>query len=249
VALDTPAIEVRDLTKAFGGVVAVDRVSFSVCARARHALIGPNGAGKTTTFNCIAGSLRPSAGQVLLFGEDITRHPEPDRSRRGLARTYQITNLFPRLTVLENAVLAVHGPARRRWVLWSPVEAFGDDVARAEAALDRVGLGARVDDPVSRLSYGERRQLEFALALAAAPRVLLLDEPTAGLSPLERERVVRTIAQVPRDVSILLIEHNMDVVLELADRITVLHQGRVVVEGTPDEVRSDAEARKVYLGA
>jgi len=249
VALDSTAIEVRDLTKAFGGVVAVDRVSFSVRARERHALIGPNGAGKTTTFNCIAGSLRPSAGQVLLFGEDITRHPEPDRSRRGLARTYQITNLFPRLTVLENAILAVHGPARRRWVLWSPVEAFGHDVARAEAALDGVGLGARAHDPVSRLSYGERRQLEFALALAAAPRVLLLDEPTAGLSPLERERVVRTIAQVPRDVSILLIEHNMDVVLELADRITVLHQGRVVVEGTPDEVRSDAEARKVYLGA
>jgi branched-chain amino acid transport system ATP-binding protein len=248
VALDAPAIEVRGLTKAFGGVVAVDRVSFRVGAQERHALIGPNGAGKTTTFNCIAGSLHPSAGQVLLFGEDITRWREPDRSRRGLARTYQITNLFPRLTVFENVVLAVHGPARR-WIVRSPVEAFADDVGRARAALEQVGLDGRRDDPVTRLSYGERRQLEFALALAAAPRVLLLDEPTAGLSPLEREQVVRTIAQIPRDVSLLLIEHNMDVVLELADRITVLHYGRVVIEGTPDEVRSDAEARKVYLGA
>ena len=248
-AVDAAVIEVRELTKVFGGLLAVDRVSFGVRLRERHALIGPNGAGKTTIFNCIAGSLRPSGGQVLLFGDDITNLPEPDRSRRGLARTYQITNLFPRLTVLENAILAVHGPARRRWNVTSPVEAFSEDVERACAALERVGLGQRRDDPVSRLSYGERRQLEFALALAAAPRVLLLDEPTAGLSPLEREQVVRTIAHIPRDVSILLIEHNMDVVLELADRITVLHYGRVVVEGTPDEVRSDSEARKVYLGA
>jgi branched-chain amino acid transport system ATP-binding protein len=248
VAPEASAIEVRELTKAFGGVLAVDRVSFRVRLRERHALIGPNGAGKTTIFNCIAGSVRPSAGQMLLFGEDITNRPEPERSRRGLARTYQITNLFPRLTTLENTVLAVHGPTHRQWVLHRPVEAFGEDVERACAALERVGLGHRRDDPVSQLSYGERRQLEFALALAAAPRVLLLDEPTAGLSPLEREQVVRTIAQVPRDVSILLIEHNMDVVLELADRITVLHYGRVVVEGLPAEVRADAEARKVYLG-
>jgi branched-chain amino acid transport system ATP-binding protein len=243
-----PAIEVRDLTKAFGGVVAVDQVSFQVRLRDRHALIGPNGAGKTTTFNCIAGSHRPTAGQVRLFGEDITHRSEPDRSRRGLARTYQITNLFPRLTVLENAVLAVQASTRRQWVLHRPVATYRADVERACAALERVGLGHRGDDPVSRLSYGERRQLEFALALAAAPRVLLLDEPMAGLSPHERERVVQTIAGIPRDVSILLIEHNMDVVLELADRITVLHFGRVVAEGTPAEIRSDAEARKVYLG-
>jgi branched-chain amino acid transport system ATP-binding protein len=243
------AIEVRGLTKTFGGLVAVDGVSLRVRHRERHALIGPNGAGKTTIFNCMAGSLRPSAGQVLLFGEDITNRPEPERSRRGLARTYQITNLFPRLTALENTILAVQGPTHRQWVVHRPVEAFGQDVQRAYAALERVGLGHRQDDPVSQLSYGERRQLEFALALAAAPRLLLLDEPTAGLSPPERERVVRTIAQVPREVSVLLIEHNMDVVLELADRITVLHYGRVVVEGAPAEIRADAEARKVYLGA
>jgi branched-chain amino acid transport system ATP-binding protein len=247
-AADGWALEVRDLTKAFGGLVAVDRVSLGVRRRGRHAVIGPNGAGKTTLFGCMAGSLRPSAGRVLLFGDDVTRAPEPQRSRRGLARTYQITNLFPRLTAFENAVLAVQAPTRRLWVSHRPVGAFGDDVTRARTAIDRVGLGHRRDDPVDRLSYGERRQLELALALAAAPRVLLLDEPMAGLSPVERERLVRTIAEIPRDVSILLIEHNMDVVLELADRITVLNYGRVVVEGSPAEIRSDPEARKVYLG-
>jgi branched-chain amino acid transport system ATP-binding protein len=242
------ALEVRALTKLFGGLLAVDRVSLGVRPRERHALIGPNGAGKTTLFNCMAGNMRPSSGQGLLFGDDVTRVSEPQRSRRGLARTYQITNLFPRLTAFENVILAVQAPTRRLWMPQRRVDAFADDVARARTAIDRVGLGHRRDEPVNRLSYGERRQLELALALAVAPRVLLLDEPMAGLSPVERERLVRTIAEIPREVSILLIEHNVDVVLELADRITVLNYGRVVVEGTPAEIRSDTEARKVYLG-
>ena len=243
------ALEIGKLTKTFGGVLAVDGVSMRVPVGQRHALIGPNGAGKTTLFNCIAGTLAPSAGQVLLFGHDVTALAEPQRAALGLARTYQITNLFPGLTALENVLLAAQGTTRQKWVLHRPVAAFPDTLKAAAAALGRVGLGPRAPEPVQRLSYGERRQLEFALALACRPRTLLLDEPTAGLSPADREGIVKTIAQVPRDITVLLIEHNMDVVLELADMITVLHNGRVVVEGTPDEVRANPQAREVYLGA
>ena len=247
--MDGAALQVTDLRKAFGGLLAVDRVSMRVAAGERRALIGPNGAGKTTLFNCVAGTLRPTGGQVFLFGQDVTRRTEPQRAALGLARTYQITNLFPGLTALENVLLAVQGTTRQKWILHRPVAAFRDSLDQAAGTLDRVGLGQRASQAVHRLSYGERRQLEFALALAGRPRALLLDEPTAGLSPADRERIAKTIAQVPRDITVLLIEHNMDVVLELADRITVLHNGSVVVEGTPDEVRANPQAREVYLGA
>ncbi len=243
------ALEIADLTKAFGGLLAVDHVSLRVPTGQRHALIGPNGAGKTTLFNCIAGTLPPTTGRVTLFGRDVTRLAEPRRTSLGLARTFQISNLFPGLTGLENVLLAVQGTARHKWVLHRPVEAYPECLDRAAAELERVGLAHRAGEPVHRFSYGERRQLEFALALASRPRAILLDEPAAGLSPAERERIVRTIFQVPRDITVLLIEHNMDVVLGLADRITVLHNGRVIVEGTPDEVRADPQAREVYLGA
>ena len=247
--MERDALEIVDLAKAFGGLRAVDGVSMRVPVGRRHALIGPNGAGKTTLFNCIAGALMPTAGRVLLFGQDVTRVVEPERATLGLARTYQITNLFPGLTVLENVLLAVQGTTRQKWVFHRSVDAFPESRARAEQALERVGLGQRAGEPVHRLSYGERRQLEFALALASRPRALLLDEPTAGLSPADRERIAKTIAQVPRDITVLLIEHNMDVVLGLADRITVLHYGRVITEGTPEEVRANPQAREVYLGA
>ena len=247
--MERPALEIADLTKTFGGVLAVDHVSLCVPVGRRHALIGPNGAGKTTLFNCVAGTLAPTGGRVALFGQDVTRLAEPRRACLGLARTYQITNLFPGLTTLENALLAVQGTTRQKWVLHRPVGAFRETLDRAAQALERVGLAPRAAEPVHRLSYGERRQLEFALALASRPRTILLDEPAAGLSPADRDRIARTIAQIPRDITVLLIEHNMDVVLGLADRITVLHQGRVITEGTPDEVRADPQAREVYLGA
>ena len=247
--MERAALEIANLSKAFGGLLALDGVSLRIPAGERRALIGPNGAGKTTLFNCIAGRLAPSAGRVLLFGRDVTGLAEPQRAALGLARTYQITNLFPGLTALENVLLAAQGTTRQKWVLHRSVAAFPETQQAAAAALERVGLGQRAPEPVQRLSYGERRQLEFALALACRPRALLLDEPTAGLAPAERDRIAKTIAQVPRDITVLLIEHNMDVVLELADRITVLHNGRVVVEGTPDEVRANPQAREVYLGA
>ena len=247
--MEQAALEIRDLTKAFGGLLAVDHVFLRVPTGRRHALIGPNGAGKTTLFNCIAGTLAPTSGRVTLFGQDVTRLAEPRRASLGLARTYQITNLFPGLTTLENVLMAVQGTTRQKWVFHRPVDRFHESLDRAAAELERVGLGHRAGEPVHRLSYGERRQLEFALALACRPRALLLDEPTAGLSPADRNRISKTIAQVPRDITVLLIEHNMDVVLELADRITVLHNGRVVVEGPPDEVRANPQAREVYLGA
>ncbi len=247
--VDGHALQVTDLSKAFGGLLALDHVSLRVPEGERRAIIGPNGAGKTTLFNCITGTLPPTAGRVLLFGRDVTRLGEPERAGLGLARTYQITNLFPALTALENVLLAVQGKSREKWVLHRTVSAFPQSRARATAELERVGLAHRAAEPVSRLSYGERRELEFALALASRPRALLLDEPTAGLSPADRDRITKTIAQIPRDITVLLIEHNMDVVLELADRITVLHNGRVVVEGTPDEVRANPQAREVYLGA
>ena len=247
--MERDALEIAGLVKAFGGLLAVDGVSMRVPVGRRHALIGPNGAGKTTLFNCIAGTLMPTAGLVFLFGQEVTRRAEHRRAGLGLARTYQITNLFPGLTLLENVLLAVHGTTRQKWVLHRPLEAFPESQARAAQELERVGLARRAGEPVHRLSYGERRQLEFALALASQPRALLLDEPTAGLSPADRERIVSTIAQVPRDITVLLIEHNMDVVLGLADRITVLHYGRVITEGTPEEVRANPQAREVYLGA
>jgi branched-chain amino acid transport system ATP-binding protein len=185
---------------------------------------------------------------VTLFGRDVTRLPEPRRASLGLARTYQITNLFPGLTALENVLLAVQGTTWQKWILHRPVTAFRESLDRAAQELDRVGLAPRAGEAVQRLSYGERRQLEFALALASRPRAILLDEPAAGLSPADRDRIAKTIAQVPRDITVLLIEHNMDVVLGLADRITVLHQGCIITEGTPDEVRANPQAREVYLG-
>ena len=247
--MERGALEVVELTRVFGGLMALDRVSMRVPMGQRRGLIGPNGAGKTTLFNCITGSLAPTAGGIFLFGQKVTHLPEYQRAALGMARTYQITNLFLGLTALENVLLAVQGTTGQKWVLHRPVDAFRESLDRAAGELQRVGLAHRAAEPVSRLSYGERRQLEFALALASRPRALLLDEPTAGLSPADRDRIAKIIAQVPRDITVLLIEHNMDVVLGLADRITVLHYGQVITEGTPDEVRANPQAREVYLGA
>jgi branched-chain amino acid transport system ATP-binding protein len=223
-------------------------VSLAVTAGERRVLIGPNGAGKTTLFHCITGTLRPTSGRVALFGRDVTHDPEHRRTALGMGRTFQITNVFAELTLLENLALAIVGTDRRKWVMHRPLEAFGEVRRQALAGLEAVGLAERADRPVKLVSYGERRQLELALALNTRPKVLFLDEPCAGLSPSERQRISKMISALPRDITLVMIEHDMDVALGLADRVTVLHQGRVILEGTPDEVRANAEVRDVYFG-
>jgi branched-chain amino acid transport system ATP-binding protein len=242
------AIEVGDLTKEFGGLRAVDRVSLSVPAGERRVLIGPNGAGKTTLFHCITGTLRPSAGGVAFFGRDVTHLAEHRRTALGMGRTFQISNVFADLSLLENLALAILGTDPRKWVMHRSVGAFDTVCRRAREGLELVGLAHRAHEPVKLLSYGERRQLELALALNSAPRVLFLDEPCAGLSPGERHKISRMIGELPRDITVLMIEHDVDVALGLADRVTVLHRGKVILEGTPAEVQANPEVREVYFG-
>ena len=242
------AIEVSGLARDFGGLRAVDGVTLSVSAGERRVLIGPNGAGKTTLFHCITGTLRPSSGSVALFGRDVTSLPESRRTALGMGRTFQISNVFAGLSLVENLILALIGTAQRKWILHRPVDAYPDLRRRALAGLERVGLGQRADESVARLSYGERRQLELALALNTNPKVLFLDEPCAGLSPSERQRISRMVAELPRDITLIMIEHDMDVALALADRVTVLHRGRVILEGSSAEVQANPEVRDVYFG-
>jgi branched-chain amino acid transport system ATP-binding protein len=242
------AVEVVGLVKAFGGLRAVDQVSLSVGAGERRVLIGPNGAGKTTLFHCVTGTLAPTAGRVALFGGDVTGLPEHRRAALGMGRTFQISNVMVDLTCAENAVLAAVGIDRRKWVVHRPIARFDDLRRTAQAGLEAVGLAHRADHLVRLLSYGERRQLALALALTARPRVLFLDEPCAGLAPSERARISRMIADLPRDLTVLMIEHDMDVALGLADRVTVMHRGRVILEGAPAEVQRNPEVREVYFG-
>jgi branched-chain amino acid transport system ATP-binding protein len=242
------ALEVRGLYKRFGGVEAVSGVSFSVEPGERRVLIGPNGAGKTTLFHSIAGTHLPSAGSVTLFGKDITRLAPHARARAGLARTFQITNLFPNLGVLENVLLAVVAAADLGPALIKPMTAYRPLYARAEQLLDDWGVAEKRQRQVRHLSYGEQRQLELALALAGSPKLLLLDEPTAGLSAAETARVVAMVRKLPRDITLLMIEHDMDVAFELADRISVLHQGRLVAEGDRRAIQANREVAEIYLG-
>jgi branched-chain amino acid transport system ATP-binding protein len=242
------AVEIAGVVKEFGGLRAVDGVSLRVAAGERRVLIGPNGAGKTTLFHCITGTLAPTAGRVALFGRDVTRLPEYRRTALGMGRTFQISNVIAELTCLENVMLAAVGIDGRKWVLHRPMAVFADVRERARAGLELVGLVHRADETARRLSYGERRQLELALALTSQPRVVFLDEPCAGLSPSERLRISTLIGGLPRDLTVVMIEHDMDVALGLADRVTVLHQGRVILEGSPDEVQSNSEVREVYFG-
>jgi branched-chain amino acid transport system ATP-binding protein len=246
--MSAPAVEVAEVTKEFGGLRAVDRVSLRVAAGERRVLIGPNGAGKTTLFHCITGTLRPTSGRVALFGRDVTRLAEFRRTALGLGRTFQLSNVFSDLTVLENLLLAAVGTLRRKWVMHRAVDGFADLRQAAMRALDLVGLTHRLHESARRLSYGERRQLELGLALAAAPRVLLLDEPCAGLAPAERHRISALIRDLPRTITLLMIEHDMDVALGLADRVTVLHRGRAIVEGPPAQIQADPQVREVYFG-
>jgi branched-chain amino acid transport system ATP-binding protein len=243
------ALVVDNVFKNFGGVAALSGVSLAVEEGERRVLLGPNGAGKTTLFHAISGNVMPSAGQIALFGLDITRLRPDQRARLGLARTFQITNLFPRLTVLDSVLLALGGAAGRSLQLFAPLSNGRALHGEADKLLDQWGLGGTAGRIVRTLSYGEQRQLEIALALAGKPRLLLLDEPTAGLSPAETRRVVSLLHELPREMTILMIEHDMDVAFELADRIAVLHQGRLIAEGDEAAIRADKQVTNIYLGA
>ena len=215
----------------------------------RRALIGPNGAGKTTLFNLIAGVLPASSGRITLFGADVTRVAQHRRAALGLARTYQITNLFPTLTVAQNVLLAAQAHTPARFAMLRPVSRFTDLHARAHEALAAVGLEDRAGSPVRQLSHGEQRQLEIGLALAGEPRLLLLDEPTAGLSPAESRHMAQLLGTLDRAMTVLIIEHDMDIALEVARHVTVLHYGRVIADGSREVVRADPTVREIYLGA
>jgi branched-chain amino acid transport system ATP-binding protein len=245
----TTALTVERVTHEFGGLRALSEVTLAVGVGERRVILGPNGAGKTTLFNLITGLLLPRAGRIRLFEQDVTRLAPYHRARLGLGRTFQITTLFPRLTVLESLVLAVQGAERVRASLWAPGRVHRDHARRAEALLAEWELDDQRHVLTRELSYGDQRQVELLLALAGGPRVLLLDEPTAGLSPPETARVVAMIQRFSRDVTVLLIEHDMDVALVLADRITVLHYGVVVADGEREDVRADPRVTEIYLGA
>jgi branched-chain amino acid transport system ATP-binding protein len=242
------ALAVTGLAKSFGGLRVTDDVSLVVEAGERRLIIGPNGAGKTTLFNLITGEIAPDAGTVALLGQDITRLACRRRAHLGLARTYQIITLFPGDTILRNVTLAFLGLSPLRWNPLIALDGRHGLADRARAALARVGLDHIAERPLAQTSYGERRRVEIAMALAQQPKVLLLDEPFAGLSIDERGDVQKLLLSIPRDVTVVMIEHNMDVALDLADRVTLLHFGRVIVEGTRAEVVDDARTREVYLG-
>jgi len=243
-----PALQVSGLKKAFGGVPAMNDVSLLVMPGERRLIIGPNGAGKTTLFNLITGDLPRDAGTIRLFGEDISRLQPHQRAHRGLARTYQIITLFPKDSLEHNIVLSLLGASTTRWRVFRPLAARADLYREARRVLRMVGLDHLAARSISEVAYGEKRRVEIAMALARKPKVLLLDEPLAGLSREERITMAELIAAIPREMTVVMIEHDMDSALDLAERITVLHYGSVIVEGTRAEVVTDPKTREVYLG-
>jgi branched-chain amino acid transport system ATP-binding protein len=244
-----PALEVINLKKAFGGLSVTQDVSLIVRPGERRLIIGPNGAGKTTLFNQISGDLRPNAGHVRLFGTDITGLPPYRRAHRGLSRTYQIITLFAGDTIEHNVSLGLLGLRPSRWQAFFPMSHYPAIATEARRALDAVGLLHLADRPISDIAYGERRRVELAVALAQRPRVLLLDEPLAGLSNAERSAVKSLIASIPRETTLVMIEHDMDTALDLAETVTLLNYGRVIVDGERNAVIADERTREVYLGA
>jgi branched-chain amino acid transport system ATP-binding protein len=244
----TPALELGDLRKSFGGLPAMNGVSLKVPPGERRLIIGPNGAGKTTLFNLITGDLQRDSGSIRLFGDEVSRLKPHQRAHRGLARTYQIITLFPRDTLRHNIVLSLLGLRSTRWSTFRALSRYSELEEEAHSVLKRVGLDALANRPIGEVAYGEKRRLEIAMALAQKPKLLLLDEPLAGLSREERASVKELVAGIPREVTVVMIEHDMDTALDLAERITVLHYGSVIVEGTRAEVIADPKTREVYLG-
>jgi branched-chain amino acid transport system ATP-binding protein len=242
------ALEVINLKKAFGGLVVTQNISLAIRPGERRLIIGPNGAGKTTLFNQISGDLRPNSGQIRLFGSDITQLTPYKRAHCGLSRTYQIITLFSGDTLEHNVTLGLLGLRPSRWQMWQPLAHYSDLATEARRTLDAVGLLHLAGHPVSDIAYGEKRRVELAMALAQKPRVLLLDEPLAGLSNTERSQVKALIASIPRETSVIMIEHDMDTALDLAETVTLLNYGRVIVDGDRDTVIADERTREVYLG-
>ena len=238
----------KDVVVAFDALRAVDGVSLSVSRGQRRAIIGPNGAGKTTLFNAVTGVIPPTAGTVTFEGKNITRLPPHRRAQLGISRTFQITNLFPTLSVEDNMILALRGLSPRKFSLFGAPDTTENEVSRMTAALGAARMHHRLDVAVKELSYGEQRQLEIALALVTDPRALLLDEPAAGLSPAERSIVADIIKSLPRDLTLVLIEHDMNLALGLADFVTCLHEGRVLAEESPEAIRRNKAVQEVYLG-
>jgi branched-chain amino acid transport system ATP-binding protein len=237
------ALVLEGVTRAFGALKAIENVSFSVAAGERRAVIGANGAGKTTLFNVITGDFPATTGRVLFFGDDITLQPPYERIRAGLRRTYQSSLLFRDLTVRDNLYLAVRGVTRRRFSFFRERNNL-----QAESLLDRARLRAVADQPVAALSHGQQRQLEVGMALAGAPRLILFDEPAAGLSPAERAELVALLRALPRHIGFILIEHDLDIALRVVDRVSVMHNGRLLKEGTPAEIENDPEVQAIYMG-
>jgi branched-chain amino acid transport system ATP-binding protein len=242
------ALEIVDLKKAFGGLVVTQNVSLAIRPGERRLMIGPNGAGKTTLFNQISGDMRPNSGQIKLFGTDITTLAPYQRAHLGLSRTYQIITLFSGDTLEHNITLGLLGLRPSRWQMWRPLSSYGDLATEARRILDTVGLLHLAAYPISDIAYGEKRRVELAIALAQKPRVLLLDEPLAGLSNTERSVVKSLIASIPRETTVIMIEHDMDTALDLAETVTLLNYGRIIVDGERDAVIADERTREVYLG-
>jgi branched-chain amino acid transport system ATP-binding protein len=241
------ALVLEGVRRSFGALVAIDGISLAFGAGERHAILGANGAGKTTLFNVISGDYRPDRGRVLFFGEDVTSLPTHERIRRGIRRTYQNSLLFRNLVVSDNLFLAVCGATRNRFGLRRPPPSHSNMV-RARDLAAQAGLTEVIDTVVGNLSHGQQRQLEVGLALAGAPRLILFDEPAAGLSPSERRHLIELLRGLPRHVGYIIIEHDLDVALRVAEKVTVMHQGRIFKSGTPDEIQADGEVQAIYLG-
>lgn len=247
-SLSEPILTLTDVVVAFDALRAVDGVSLTVPRGQRRAIIGPNGAGKTTLFNAIAGAVPPTSGKIMFDGHAVTRLPPHRRARLGISRTFQITNLFPTLTVRDNMVLALRGLSPRKFALFGKPDTDAAEAQRIDTALHAARIGARADVIVKEMSYGEQRQLEIAIALVTTPMLLLLDEPAAGLSPSERSMVAEIIRGLDRDITVVLIEHDMDLALGLVDHVTCMFEGRVLVEEAPDGIRRNKQVQEVYLG-
>jgi branched-chain amino acid transport system ATP-binding protein len=242
------ALRLRGLSRRFGGITAVSGVNLEISVGARHGIIGPNGAGKTTLFNLISGELRATEGRIELFGQDITNRPPPWRAAAGLGRTYQITRTFPHLTVRENLTLAGHALRGSKFSMLRSWRSYRERSLEVEEMAEQLGLAERLETPASELSHGEVRQLEVAIALMLRPRLLLLDEPGAGLSPGERVAMRALLRALPQELTLVMIEHDMDLVRDIVDRITVLHFGEVVADGPAAEIQVHPTVLAIYLG-